>query len=255
MIRGDSPEMLLGRSARMIDGVKISIEKAPWQVFLMDNWGASVDFVCGGSIISSNWVVTAGHCCCESENKTKRFVSAGSSNFLLGSRHSIVETICHPLHELRREIIQLTVHDIAVVRVAEPFIFDETRQPVPLYVRASATVAQAQAIVSGWGAINIKGNVFDVNLKSATMNITSGLECETFLSGIYTSSSVPTGQICAEPLSGMICFGDSGGPLTVNGTLVGIVSWANGTSCTKDYPAVFTEVARYRYWISEKTLV
>lgn len=50
------------------------------------------------------------------------------------------------------------------------------------------------------------------------------------------------------------CSGDSGGPLIINGTQVGIVSWSR-KPCTKPpYPGVFTEVSAYVGWILETVL-
>lgn len=60
-------------------------------------------------------------------------------------------------------------------------------------------------------------------------------------------------MICAGYPSGIIdtCGGDSGGPLSLNGTLYGIVSWGSG--CDKPCsPAVFTNVYRFVIWIKEK---
>lgn len=41
--------------------------------------------------------------------------------------------------------------------------------------------------------------------------------------------------------------GDRGGPLTLNGQLVGIVSWA--VSCASGFPGVFASVAHYFDWM------
>ena len=43
--------------------------------------------------------------------------------------------------------------------------------------------------------------------------------------------------------------GDSGGPLTLNGVLVGVVSWGS-SQCRHDvYPNVYANVATLRTWI------
>jgi trypsin len=51
----------------------------------------------------------------------------------------------------------------------------------------------------------------------------------------------------------MVCLkGDSGGPLTKDGQLVGIVSW--GLGCGEvGYPGVYTNVASVREWIRDQT--
>jgi len=44
------------------------------------------------------------------------------------------------------------------------------------------------------------------------------------------------------------CYGDSGGPLIVDNTLVGIISWGN--ECAEDgFPGVYTKVQNYTTWI------
>lgn len=255
---GHQLENLLYRSARIVDGTKTSIENVPWQVCLVQDRGFEVLNFCGGSIISCDWVVTAAHCVCNvtSEFLSRTFVSAGSSDFRKGSRHKIVQIFCHPLHESRKEAVELAVHDIALLKILEPFDLDATRQPIPLYTRALNTLADSQATASGWGAVNLEANQFSFDLKAATMRVISLPECRAYLSTVYNNSnSPPNGQLCARPISGKVCTGDSGGPLTVNGTLVGLDSWRNGDFCTRDYPSVFTEVAQYRYWISEITLL
>lgn len=66
-------------------------------------------------------------------------------------------------------------------------------------------------------------------------------------------SSVSDRQICAgvPNVGGKdSCTGDSGGPLTVDGVLVGIVSY--GEDCGKaEYPGVYSNIAEYRNWIEE----
>lgn len=49
------------------------------------------------------------------------------------------------------------------------------------------------------------------------------------------------------------CNGDSGGPLTVNGVQVGIVSWSIKPCQVPPYPGVYTEVSHYISWITEIT--
>ncbi|XP_043287108.1 trypsin delta-like [Venturia canescens] len=261
-ISEDAFKLFPSRSGRIVDGAAAGIESFPWQVSLVEVWEELPDLVCGGSIISSNWVVTAGHCVCYNvtvagePGPLSTFISAGSTNYTEGSRHNIAEKVCHPLFEIRQEVVEVAVNDIALVRVKEAFEFDRTRAPIPLFQRAHESLSESEGIASGWGAVNTAGDDLRYGLKSARLKVLSVLECQNYLTGIYNASRlVPAGQICVEPLSGTVCFGDSGGPLAVNGTLVGIASWINGDTCTYNYPAVFTEVAQYRDWISQITLI
>ena len=48
------------------------------------------------------------------------------------------------------------------------------------------------------------------------------------------------------------CEGDTGGPLVVNGILVGIVSW--GIGCGQPgFPGVYTDVAALRSFVTDQT--
>lgn len=54
----------LRKSEKIVGGFKMSIEQAPYQVNLQisngsEEWAKN----CGGAILSSSFVLTAGHCC------------------------------------------------------------------------------------------------------------------------------------------------------------------------------------------------
>lgn len=59
-------------------------------------------------------------------------------------------------------------------------------------------------------------------------------------------------MICASAPGKDSCFGDSGGPLTVNGTLEGVVSFGWGCADSR-YPGVYSRVAYVRDWIWKYT--
>lgn len=48
-----------------------------------------------------------------------------------------------------------------------------------------------------------------------------------------------------------MCFGDSGGFLTVNGELVGIISHVYHSGCQKGLPDVCTNVVNLREWVEK----
>lgn len=47
------------------------------------------------------------------------------------------------------------------------------------------------------------------------------------------------------------CHGDSGGPLAVNGQLVGVVSW--GRPCANGFPDQYMRISSYTPWIQQVT--
>ena len=44
-------------SSKIVGGSEVTIEEYPWQVFLIVG-----EYMCGGSIIDENWILTAAHC-------------------------------------------------------------------------------------------------------------------------------------------------------------------------------------------------
>ena len=49
-------------SGRIIGGTETSSNEFPWQVYLFKETNSGARYVCGGSIIDSQWVLTAAHC-------------------------------------------------------------------------------------------------------------------------------------------------------------------------------------------------
>lgn len=69
------------------------------------------------------------------------------------------------------------------------------------------------------------------------------------------SRKIYPGMLCAGVQEGGKgqCSGDSGGPLTINGVQVGIVSWSVKPCAVAPYPGVYTKVSHYVNWIKAKT--
>ncbi|XP_043286734.1 trypsin-like [Venturia canescens] len=255
--QGNEGRKLSPRSISEPTDAEANIAEVPWQASLLSDWGNNrVSYTCGGSIISSHWVATAASCVCrgKKEPESWRLVSTGSSDYEKGSRHKVVQLICHPLYQIQSETHLIGVHDIALLRVEEPFVFDRTRQAIPLYNGTFETAAQLKANTSGWGGtVTQRHNKMDHELRFATMEIISKAEHDALTSKIYPKNP-PTGQIWAKPLSGTVCYKDSGAPLTINGALVGIASWLSSDYCSTDNPVLYTEIASHRSWILENTL-
>lgn len=60
-------------------------------------------------------------------------------------------------------------------------------------------------------------------------------------------------NLCTGPLTGEYapCSGDSGGPLTENGEVIGILSWGFVPCGSVDRPSVYVAVSEYVNWINE----
>lgn len=229
-----------GFIGRIYGGENISIKERPYQVSI-----ESKPFgFCGGSIISSNYVVTAAHCFLSKDPDSHK-VRVGTD--VMGKFGRLHEVEYVKLHENYSYVVgESPKNDIAVIRVKQPFKFTEKCQPIELVKRCEKVKAGVISVTSGWGWTD-EGET--EKLKSLAMPAYDRDLCNE----IYTDkpNEVLEGYICAgifgvKNRSG--CFGDSGGPMTINGRLAGIVSWIDECGSPK-YPTVYTDVSYYHDWI------
>ncbi|XP_069974258.1 transmembrane protease serine 9-like [Penaeus vannamei] len=239
----------VNRANRIVGGVETEVNEYPWMVSLVD--GSGYYHFCGGSIISSQWVVTAAHCAVGMT--TSDYVLVGDHNLYSGSEANsqwmqIAEIVNHPSYDSNT-----LDNDIALIRLKTEiqFLSDNKIAPVCLPT-AGEMYDSVDATITGWGAQqeggSTSGPLFEVTVPTMT-----NTECNTKYGGSITDN-----MICAGiPEGGKdSCQGDSGGPMVVeeNGKwkLVGVVSWGYG--CARpDRPGVYARVTQYLQWISDTT--
>ncbi|XP_037881612.1 trypsin alpha-like [Glossina fuscipes] len=221
-------------SSRIVGGEPVTNNQIPWQVALL--YGGSL--VCGGSIISPYWVVTAAHCILANAHFTVR---AGSifhqKNGQIRKSKSII------IH--KRFNIETMDNDIALIRLDLPFIFDKAVQPCRLAeFRRNSPL---KVVVSGWGLTNENATTLSNYLMMAKVSIVTPSECQK----AYGEIKITKNMICAVDPNKDSCSGDSGGPLFFGNELIGIVSF--GIGCARsDYPGVYTSVSGFNLWIKRK---
>ena len=189
-------------------------------------------------------MVTAGHCVGSPADYLT--VRAGSSlKGQGGSVHQVQKVVRHEKYVTNN--YGIPVNDVALLRVKEPFQFDNTRKPINLFEQDEEAAGGVKSVITGWGNTG-KGS--PIQLQTVTVPIVTKELCD---KAYKSYGGLPKGQICAAYYNEGgkdACQGDSGGPLTIEGRLAGIVSWGNG--CAKPFfPGVYTEVAAFREWINE----
>ncbi|XP_033218170.1 trypsin-2-like [Belonocnema kinseyi] len=216
---------------RIVGGERIDIRQHPYQLSLQ-----TTSHLCGASVISEKWAVTAGHC-------VGYKLRAGSNSKYNGTTYNVRRIVRHPQFSLSG-----IDFDVAVIEVFEKFVLGDTVRPVKLPDREISTGTLVN--ITGWG--NTGDGINDGILRQVSVPIVDHNLCKRAYKGI---NQITTRMICAG-LLGVggkdSCQGDSGGPLTVNGTLYGIVSW--GLGCAQpNYPGVYSNVAELRPWIKNIT--
>ncbi|KAH8318183.1 hypothetical protein KR074_000439, partial [Drosophila pseudoananassae] len=218
---------------RIIGGSNTAIETAPWQVYLQKHI-LILTFDCGGSLISPDIVLTAGHCVI-SKGLEKYTVRVGSSNKNKGGQLIPVAKIL--VHEYIHidEKKGLFLNDIAVLRLNNPVKISTSVQTIALATHAPP--AGTQALITGWGRISPFSEEKPIILQGINVSILSSDEC-TIFPWLYEKI------ICAGSKEKTVCNGDSGGPLVVNNQVVGVVSTG-----TCNGPATYVSVPYYHQWI------
>ncbi|XP_073833450.1 serine protease SP24D-like [Musca autumnalis] len=218
--------------SRILGGATASEGQFPHQVSL--RWGGV--HVCGGSIISPTYIVTAAHCL--AQGQPPKAFSADYISIRAGSRQ----------HEKGGQVIQaaeLKIHpnydkshnDIALVKLSRPLEFNNNVQPIALAQHEPPT--GVPIIKSGWG-LTKKGGSTPKYLQYNTFVARRHADC-----GRVTDESV----LClAHSLGQGICMGDSGGPAIYKNELVGVSNYVVD-GCGSRYADGVASVAYQYNWL------
>ncbi|KAJ8969561.1 hypothetical protein NQ317_004748, partial [Molorchus minor] len=225
---------------RIVGGQTANIANYPYQVSLQTNG----NHFCGGSIISSTWILTAAHCM-ESIQANRVTVRAGSSSVSSGGQVvAVSRAISHPQYSSRN-----IDYDISLLQLASAINTGNARA-ISLPSAGNGPSAGSTCIITGWGATR-EGGGAPSTLQVVQVPVVSQANCRS----AYGNSAITDRMFCAGVLGvggKDACQGDSGGPAVVGGKLVGVVSWGNG--CARPaYPGVYTNVANLRSWVKQQS--
>ncbi|NXN99185.1 FA9 factor, partial [Rhinopomastus cyanomelas] len=218
----------------------------PWQVLIRDRKGVGF---CGGTLISSRWVVTAAHCL---DLVRPDHVTVGDfdkyQREFKEQKVAVERSWPHPHYDSNDYN-----SDIALLYLSSAVVFDEFALPLCLPspgLAALLSEAGRVGLVSGWGATYERGAPLRFLMK-VRMPIVPMETCQQSTDRLVTDNMFCAGY---GTEAADACKGDSGGPFAVSyhntWFLVGVVSWGEGCAQRGRY-GVYTRVSNYLSWIKE----
>ncbi|XP_058456820.1 phenoloxidase-activating enzyme-like [Malaya genurostris] len=237
----------------------------PWHaaIFQKQNNGGE-DYICGGSVISENFVLTAAHCTVSFRmplSADNFLVKLGLHNKSFPSEHSktyeVVEVIRHDSFNINN-----LKNDIALLRTEEDITFSDYIQPICLWPVEKSdlnSILTSRGTVVGWG-VGDEYKLVDI-LQQARLSVVDYATClkskpEHFSKLLADDKS----NFCAGNQNMTnVCDGDSGGGMyfRLNNAwyIRGIVSAGARTEterrCDPQQFVTFTDIPYYLRWISQ----
>ncbi|XP_011495147.1 PREDICTED: chymotrypsin-2-like [Ceratosolen solmsi marchali] len=224
---------VFGKSTRIIGGEPVDINKHAYMAALRN---VMPDYhFCGATIISNKHMLTAGHCLynkLENLNRIRVYTGSNSPSSYSGKAHKILQVHVHPAYNETKS----TNHDLAILTLKDPLIFGPTHKSVALPIENIREGSFAVAL--GWGLSQYPSTTCSNVLRKTRLKIWNVSKCKEFFGSLQKQ------QFCAFDKAGVgICHGDSGGPLIINGRVIGITSI--NFPCAKGYPDIFVNVFDY----------
>lgn len=253
----------IGGNHRIIGGVTSIPNNWPWQVSLQlrdftsdfEGFEEHYTHMCGGSIVSPKYILTAAHCFVESFTQShmakKWKVVAGEHDLNKDSGREQTRTVVRIIRYPGYTRVP-GPYDITLLELDAPLKYGRGVSPICLPEQDTEEDRyQRNCMLTGWGLTKDRRRDA-TRLQQVGGPIVDQATCRKTWKHYLLDSNLCFGN----GLTGG-CMGDSGGPLVCREGRrwfqLGVVSWGSNTCTKKGYPSVFTRTSKYVNWIKSVT--
>lgn len=243
----------MGIAPRIIGGTNATVGQFEFMAYFENPIGGNYYGICGGTLISAYYVLTAGHCCVPVDGFSEAAVRSGQNVHIGGWSVDAMLADSPPSTAGETHVIYSTSipanfnatgnleNDICVVKMTTA-----SSKPRIKLNFDSALDTSGPATIAGWGDISTaNGGERPAVLQYVSVSIDPITICQSIF-----ASTITNNQICAGSNTQGACSGDSGGPLfkQINGSYLelGTVSYGDQQCNT---PGVFTRISQYQSFI------
>ena len=217
-------------------------QTAPWvaSIWYTKNIKEKARFICTGSLISSDIIITAAHC---TFDQGFYWVKLGADT--LDSDEPLLE-VSGTWRDTRYSKKTIT-NDLGLLKLTRP-VTDVRPIAIPTQAQLSKISKLTKFKMYGWGLD--QNNEVAKFLRSANLDLQDSAAKRAYGASFKPEIMLASGRyIKAEKLYAGGCNGDSGGPLIgmvdKKPVLVGLTSWGSAQGCDRGKPTIFTRVSYY----------